>query len=114
MTKSTKNRVIEAFLIGIAAMLVFSAALKASPWAYTFVAFPVLLAVYILLYGVEHSLRATAAWCMAWAVALAHRREVKDRWSEELGCNKSTGGLLVEDEVHMQKLRDEAKVAAIA
>ncbi len=74
-----------------------------------------MLAVYILLYGVEHSLRATAAWCMAWAVALAHRSEVKDRWSEELGCNRVAGGLLVEDyEAQQQKLRNEAKVAVVA
>ncbi len=95
-------------------MLFLSAALKASPWVYTITGLPILLAVYILLHGVEHSLRSTAAWCMAWAVALAHRSEVKDRWSEELGCNRTTGGLLIEDDAHQQKLRDEAKVAAIA
>lgn len=84
MTKQNKNRVVEFLLAGMGFLLVMSWMLQATPLHYTLLGLPMLLAVYVLLYGVEHSLRAVAAWSMSWAEGIAHRKKVGGKWEERL------------------------------
>lgn len=108
MTQSTKNRVIEYLLGGMAVLLTVSAFMRATPVLYTIVGLPVLLAVYILLYGVEHSLRATAAWCMGWAEGIAHRKQVRSEWIDKLSRNEQSGLLTTQDEEQLSVPRKVA------
>ncbi len=85
MTEHTKNRTIEWLLAGLAFLLVASFMLQATPLRYTLTGLPLLLVVYVLLHGVEHSLRAVAAWCMSWAEGIAHRKKVGGKWESRLG-----------------------------
>ncbi len=85
MTEQIKNRTIEWLLAGMAFLLTASWLLQATPLRYTLLGLPALLAVYVLLHGVEHALRATAAWCMSWAEGIAHRKKVGGKWESRLG-----------------------------
>ncbi len=85
MTEQTKNRTIEWLLAGLAGLLTASWMLQATPLRYTLLGLPLLLAVYVLLHGVEHALRAVAAWCMSWAEGIAHRKKVGGKWESRLG-----------------------------
>lgn len=84
MTERTRNRTVEYLLAGTALLLTASALLQATPARWLLYALPALLALYVLMYGVERSLRNTAAWCMSWAEGIAHRKKVGGKWEARM------------------------------
>lgn len=99
MNNQTKNRTIEWLLTGLAFLLALSWMLQATPFRYVLSGLFALLAIYVLLHGVEHSLRAVAAWCMSWAEGIAHRKKIGGKWQGRLGRRQAVEAVRTETAV---------------